>query len=113
MLRGLIPKNTRFPRGLIFVTIVWVGLIVIVGPGYASTRIFTMVAPARERAIDWDSRDRVIRREIEAGNRDVVVWYIQDLNRLGDYTSDPNFSVNQVAADYYGIDSITALDQHP
>jgi hypothetical protein len=33
------------------------------------------------------------------------------LNRLGDYSSDPGFLVNRAAADYYGIETIIALDK--
>jgi hypothetical protein len=39
--------------------------------------------------------------------------YIRDLTRLGDYSSDPQFLVNRAAADYYGVDTIIALDQKP
>jgi hypothetical protein len=88
-------------------------LLVCFGPLYASAKIYTMIAPARERAIEWDERDRVIRQAIAAGERHIVVWYIRDLTRLGDYSSDPQFLVNRAAADYYGVDTIIALDQKP
>jgi hypothetical protein len=70
-----------------------------------------MIEPARSRAAEWDERDEIIRRAIQSGERNVVVWYIRDLNRLGDYSSDPEFLVNRAAADYYGLDSIIALDE--
>jgi hypothetical protein len=72
-----------------------------------------MIEPARARAVEWDERDRIIHQAVQAGERTVVVWYIRDLNRLGDYSSDPEFLVNRAAADYYGLDTIIALDERP
>jgi hypothetical protein len=61
----------------------------------------------------WDERDQIIRQAVRAGERNVIVWYIQDLNRLGDYSSEPTFLVNRAAADYYGLDTLIALDERP
>jgi hypothetical protein len=83
------------------------------GPLYASAYVYTMIEPARARAVEWDERDRIIRQAVQANERTVVVWYIRDLNRLGDYSSDPEFLVNRAAADYYGLDTIIALDERP
>jgi hypothetical protein len=113
MLRNLVRESQLLPRGLVLVGGTLLGLMLASGPGYASSRIYTMIAPARALAIEWDMRDQFIRQAIAERQRDIVVWYIQDLNRLGDYSSDPNFLVNRAAADYYGIDSIIALDEKP
>lgn len=113
LLKGLLPFERPTPSALKVIGVSLVGLMLLYGPLYASTSIYTMIVPARARAIEWDERDQVIHQAIQAGERHVVVWYIQDLNRLGDYSSEPTFLVNRAAADYYGLDTIIALDERP
>lgn len=84
---------------------------VFLGPIYASYRITSTIPDSRRIAEEWDQRDAVIREAAARGERNVTVWYIQDLNRLGDYSSDPEFLVNRAAADYYRLDTIIALDK--
>lgn len=83
----------------------------LLGPLYSSLRIAGTIAESRQIAAEWDQRDAVIREAVARGEGTVTVWYIQDLNRLGDYSTDPDFLVNRAAADYYHLDSIIALDK--
>lgn len=83
----------------------------LLGPVYASYRITGTIPTSRAIALEWDQRDAVIREAIARGERHITVWYIRDLNRLGDYSSDSDFLVNRAAADYYGIETIIALDK--
>lgn len=86
-------------------------LCLLLGPIYASSRITSTIETSRSIALEWDQRDAIIRAAIARGEKNVIVWYIRDLNRLGDYSSDPNFLVNRAAADYYHLESIIALDK--
>jgi hypothetical protein len=113
LLKGLCQTERALPAALKLVGVILLGLMLLYGPLYASAYNYTMIEPARVRAVEWDERDHIIRQAIQAGERRVVVWYIRDLNRLGDYSSDPEFLVNRAAADYYGLDSIIALDERP
>lgn len=113
LLKGVLQPARALPAALKVMGSILVVLILLYGPLYASVYIYTMIEPARARAIEWDERDQIIRQAIQAGERNVVVWYVRDLNRLGDYSSDPDFLVNQAAADYYGLDTIIALDERP
>ena len=113
LLKSMIQPERQLPSALKLMGAILVGLMLLYGPLYASGYIYTMIEPARTRALEWDERDQIIRQAIQAGERNVVVWYIRDLNRLGDYSSDPDFLVNRAAADYYGLDSIIALDERP
>lgn len=113
LLKDRLQPNRTLPTALKLVTVALLGLMLLYGPLYASAYIYTMIEPARTRAIEWDERDLIIRQAVQAGQRNMVVWYIRDLNRLGDYSSDPKFLVNRAAADYYGLDTIIALDERP
>lgn len=83
----------------------------LLGPIYASYRIAGTIETSRSIAQEWDQRDAIIREAVARGDKSVTVWYIRDLNRLGDYSSDPEFLVNRAAADYYGLETIIALDK--
>ncbi len=90
---------------------VTLAICLLLGPIYASYRIAGTIATSRSIAQEWDQRDATIREAIARGEKHITVWYIRDLNRLGDYSSDPGFLVNRAAADYYGIETIIALDK--
>lgn len=98
----------RFWRAL---AIIALGICVLLGPAYGAWRIAAGIPTSRALAIEWDQRDAIIREAVARGEKTVTVWYIRDLNRLGDYSSDPDFLVNRAAADYYGLESIIALDK--
>ena len=83
----------------------------LLGPIYATYRIAGTIETSRNIAQEWDQRDAIIREAVARGEKSVTVWYIRDLNRLGDYSSDPEFLVNRAAADYYGLETIIALDK--
>jgi hypothetical protein len=87
------------------------GLCLAVGPGYASLRICTMLAPARAWAAAWDARDARIRAAAASGERSVVVEYLKDPTRIIDYGPDPDFWVNRGAAAYYGLETIIAVEK--
>lgn len=113
LLKGVLQPLRSLPSALKLIGAVLIGLMLLYGPLYASAYISTMIEPARSRAVEWDERDQIIRQAVQSGEKHVVVWYIRDLNRLGDYSSDPEFLVNRAAADYYRLDSIIALDKGP
>jgi hypothetical protein len=113
LLKGALQPERNLPTALKVVGGILLVLMLLYVPLYSSAYIYTMIEPARTRAIEWDERDQIIRQAVQEDERNVVVWYIHDLNRLGDYSSDPNFLVNRAAADYYGLDTIIALDKRP
>lgn len=82
----------------------------LLGPVIAAARIAGTIETSRSLAAEWDRRDAIIRAAVARGEKNVTVWYLRDLNRLGDYSSDPDFLVNRAAADYYHLDTIIALD---
>ncbi len=90
---------------------VTLGICLLLGPVYGSARIAGTIETSRNLAAEWDQRDAIIREGVARGEKNVIVWYIRDLNRLGDFSSDPNFLVNRAAADYYHLDTIIALDK--
>ncbi len=108
--RSLNPEKVTSRFWMVFGSIL-LAVCLLLGPVYASYRIASTIEPSRKIAAEWDQRDAIIRAAIARGEKNVTVWYIQDLNRLGDYSSDPAFLVNRAAADYYHLDTIIALDK--
>ena len=57
----------------------------------------------------WDARDREIRDAKESGVQDIEVVQIDHIiPRVGELSPDPGFWYNGCAAEYYGVDSISA-----
>jgi hypothetical protein len=111
LISAALNRDLVTPRFWKLVGGVVLAICLLLGPVYASYRIAGTIPTSRAIALEWDQRDAVIREAIARGERHITVWYIRDLNRLGDYSSDPDFLVNRAAADYYGIETIIALDK--
>lgn len=60
-------------------------------------------------ALAWDARDQVLRDAVKQGKKAAVVKPIGQLDQtLGDLRAEPDFWINQRAAEYYGLESIIA-----
>lgn len=57
----------------------------------------------------WDGRDREIRYAIAAGAQDLTVREFEVVHNLEDLGPNPHHWVNNCAAIYYGVESITAV----
>ncbi len=61
------------------------------------------------KAERWDARHLQILAAREAGMRDLVILETDVVSSLEDIGPDPNYWVNTCAAQYYGLNSLTAL----
>jgi len=58
----------------------------------------------------WDLRDAQIRREQAAGAREITVRALDSWAGITELQANPDHWVNNCAADYYHVDSITAVE---
>lgn len=67
--------------------------------------------PLRSWATGWDMRDRSIRAKVEAGDRNIIVNSLpMIIPYVSELQEDPGYWYNQCAADWYRIDSISAVN---
>ncbi len=60
-------------------------------------------------AMAWDGRDQALQEAVKQGKKTAVVKPIGQLDQtLGDLRAEPDFWINQRAAEYYGLESIIA-----
>lgn len=96
-----------------------VALFLLLGPGATLISNFRLLPVLKTYADTWDNRDRYIRQSAMNGDRIIVVESIQKAKglselqadsiwKLGDFEEDPGYWVNQIAAQYYGVDQISA-----
>ena len=88
-------------------TLVLAGLLVL-GPGYLAAFSVYKFDFYKNFANNWTVRDRMIRQAVADGQRSVTVARININNPVGDLRLEPDFWINQAAAQYYGIDEIIA-----
>ncbi len=109
---GLKRLPRRLPLALRFVGIAGITLLLVVGPLASTWQALEQVHGFRMYAAEWDARDQDIREAALQGQRQVEVRTLTvDLGamaRLDVIGANPQDWVNQCAADYYGLESLTA-----
>ncbi|MDO9546030.1 MAG: DUF6056 family protein [Pelolinea sp.] len=90
-----------------------VGLILIVVNLYPLSTIkkrITEINMYANRAALWDSRDSDIRSQIDSGKTDLIVNALDSFSEIAELNQNGKFWINQCAASYYGVASITAVE---
>jgi hypothetical protein len=101
--------------GIAFFTILFLFL----GPGATLISNIRLIPVLKSYADIWDDRDQFIRQSVVNGDHIVVVENINKAKELselqanliwkvGDFNEDPGYWVNEIAAQYYGVDQIIA-----
>jgi hypothetical protein len=83
-------------------------LLLSIYPMRAARQIFLEVPVYRERAATWDARSFQIRLMQRQGHMNIVVPGMDSAYGLMDMNENPATWVNVCAAQYYGVDTITA-----
>lgn len=85
-----------------------VSLALVFAPVAAARRTFARVPKARALAYAWDKEDKAIRAAKSRGETDLTVPILYNIGGTDSMSGDPHWFVNQCAATYYGVNSITA-----
>ena len=64
----------------------------------------------RKRAGLWDNREIAIDKLLDNGETNLVVPALDSHAEIAELTDDINYWVNQCTANYYGIESISAVE---
>lgn len=89
--------------------VIGVVILLVLGPGRFLTKAATQYPILLGYAAQWEARDRQLNQAASEGQKSITVKEIDQLDRsLGDLRSQPDFWINQKAADYYGLQSISA-----
>ncbi len=100
--------NIKF-SGLEAVTMLIIAALLLAGPGRFMLKAATQYPVLRGYAAQWDARDRLLREGAKKGQSTAVVTVIGQLDQsLGDLRGETDFWINQRAAEYYGLKSISA-----
>ena len=97
-----------------FLALTGLAAIVLIGvlalsPGRFLLKAWAQYPVLQSYAAQWDARDRLLWQDARQGQHSVVVQPIGQLDRtLGDLRAEPDFWINQRAAEYYGLNSISA-----
>jgi hypothetical protein len=74
-------------------------------------RILRDAGSLRSWATSWDVRDRYIRAEVEAGDQNIIVNSLPTIiPYVSELHEDPGYWYNLCAAGWYGLDSISAVN---
>jgi hypothetical protein len=91
-------------------------MVAIIYPIRAAMNIYQFDVPEyRERAEWWDLREAYIVRHAGMGEKDIVIPGFSGVYQVKEIDNNPNHWVNTCAAQYYGVDSIRAVnmsDEH-
>jgi hypothetical protein len=83
----------------------------IVYPLRAALNIYRFDVPEyRERAEWWDLREAYIVRHAGMGEKDIVIPGFSGVYQVKEIDNNPNHWVNRCAAQFYGVDSIRAVN---
>ena len=95
-----------FPMGL------WAFLLVLIClyPLRFLPNLYSDFLEARERAIEWDWRHSQIMALVDEGEQNLEVGSLDSFAEIAELNEDPAFWVNQCAAQFYGVESISALE---
>jgi hypothetical protein len=84
-------------------------ILLVLGPGRFLIKAAAQYPVLHSYAAQWEARDRQLRQAARNGQQVVTVNQIGQLDQtLGDLRAEPDFWINQKAADYYGLKSIMA-----
>lgn len=92
------------------VSILVLGILVTLYPLRTAIQNWQQVTPAQLRAEAWDAREIVIDQAVRNGKNYLELTPINSVNGISELTSDPTFWVNRCAANFYGINSLRAVD---
>jgi hypothetical protein len=84
------------------------GLLLIVYPLRAGMKIYSSTYEYRYFAAAWDERDAYIRKSVSEGAKDLVVVQLDSMGGVGEYKGNERHWINRCAADFYGLDTLTA-----
>jgi hypothetical protein len=85
-----------------------VAALLLAGPGRFMLKAAVQYPVLRGYAAQWDARDRLLRESAKKGSSTAVVAVIGQLDQsLGDLRGETDFWINQRAAEYYGLKSIS------
>lgn len=98
------PNNSALLNGLFIA----VSLALMFAPVEAARRTFARVPKTRALAYAWDKEDQSIRAAKSRGETDLTVQILYNIGGTDSMSGDPHWFVNQCAAAYYGVNSITA-----
>ena len=107
---GLLLGRIRLPvkaEAAKFLVVVFLALSTLY-PLQAASKVYASIPEYQRFAAAWDERDAYIRKSIAAGAKDLVVVQLDSIGGVGEYKGDRRFWINVCAAQYYGLDSITA-----
>ena len=74
--------------------------------------VYQGISPLRARAAAWDLRHEWVLEEKALGKTQIIVPAFDSIARLTELKEDPEYWVNKCAADYYAVDSITAVENY-
>ena len=82
-------------------------------PLKAAWNEWQMIPQWQATARAWDERHADILEKVEAGETALIVPAFDSIGSVAELTADPDYWVNVCAANYYGIDEITAIEVLP
>ncbi len=85
-------------------------LILSLYPLRSVNRLWGEVQTAKDRAQQWDQRNGVILDQIALGEDNLKVQAFDSFDQIAELGNDSSFWVNQCAAQFYGVESITAIE---
>jgi hypothetical protein len=109
---GLKRSSQRLALPLRFAGLAGIALLLVVGPLASTWQILEQRHRFSVYAAEWDARDQAIREAVAEGIREFEVTTLTvdlgEMARLDVIGSNPQDWVNQCAAEYYGLESLTA-----
>lgn len=112
--RILRPLISKFPQLGVWSTVL-VGIIGLMLSVYIGRAIYFEASDFSQhqaRAQAWDMREEMIYDAMAEGQRDVSIPAFDSIYMITELTSDPRHWVNFCAAKYYGVDSLTAIENY-
>lgn len=105
-IRGVTPgiNAFHFATGIIL-------LLLLLYPLRPVPKVVREIEIARERAAVWDERDLGVRKDIDRGESVILVRALDSFSQIAELRADSDFWVNRCAAQYYGVESIVALEE--
>ena len=82
-------------------------------PLKAAWNEWQMIPQWQATARAWDERQSDILEKVEAGETALIVPAFDSIGSVAELTDNPDYWVNVCAADFYGVEEITALEDIP
>ena len=77
---------------------------------HAGVSVYQEYAKYHQRAKEWDSRYEFILQQIDKGEKELIVPAIDSISETAELQADAGHWVNECAALYFGVDSISAVE---